>query len=381
MSETPRPRHSRRLRPWIAAGLTLVVVAACGSSQPSPPPVAEAPVAVPSVSPSVAPSPTPLPSATPTPTPTPTPDPLAGISDLTGLPVDPAIAHRLPLAVSIDDSRQARPQSGFNGASIVYQSLADGFESRYLMIFSDGDSTSVGPVRSARFFLIQWASEVDAALAHYGGDRRSRNYIVAHPVPFTSVDGLSSRGHPAFHRIKSRKAPHNAYTNTKKLRAVALHYGAPPLLDGSYHRRSFMDASPVDARGTSQSIRIPYHTSVITYKFDQATDRYERFVNGKKQIDPAAKQQVAVENVIVLFQKFRIDTKIEKGHSRPDITTLGKGKALVFREGRVVEGTWSKASANAPTIISDAAGVEIPWVRGHTFIQSVPPSTKVKVGD
>ncbi len=96
---------------------------------------------------------------------------------------------------------------------------------------------------------------------------------------------------------------------------------------------------------------------------------------------PPTKQQVAVENVIVLFQKFRIDTKIEKGHSRPDITTLGKGKALVFREGRVVEGTWSKASANAPTIISDAAGVEIPWVRGHTFIQSVPPSTKVKVGD
>ncbi len=67
MSETPRPRHSRRRRPWIAAGLTLVVVAACGSPQPSPSPVAVVPVAVPSVSPSIAPSPTPLPSATPHP--------------------------------------------------------------------------------------------------------------------------------------------------------------------------------------------------------------------------------------------------------------------------------------------------------------------------
>ena len=59
---------------------------------------------------------------------------------------------------------------------------------------------------------------------------------------------------------------------------------------------------------------------------------------------------------------------------------MGEGKALVFREGRVVQATWSKASNAAPTIISDASGVEIPLVRGHTFIQSVPPSTAVKVG-
>ena len=199
-------------------------------------------------------------------------------------------------------------------------------------------------------------------------------------MPFTSIDGLSSRGRPAFHRIRSRPAPHNAYTNTKKLRSLALHYGAPPLLDGSYHRRPFMDASPVEARAATQKIRIPYHTSVISYRFDRDTDRYERSVNGAKQIDPADHRQVAVENVIVLFQKFRIDTKIERGHSRPDITTVGEGKALVFREGRVVQATWSKASNAAPTIISDASGVEIPLVRGHTFIQSVPPSTAVKVG-
>ena len=51
---------------------------------------------------------------------------------LTGLPVDPKLGHRTPLAVMIDDARAARPQSGFNGASIVFQAPADGWETRYI---------------------------------------------------------------------------------------------------------------------------------------------------------------------------------------------------------------------------------------------------------
>jgi len=53
----------------------------------------------------------------------------------------------------------------------------------------------------------------------------------------------------------------------------------------------------------------------------------------------------------------------------------------VFREGRVVEATWRKDDDASPTLLLDAAGAEIPLVRGRTFIQVVPPRTKVVVGD
>ena len=182
----------------------------------------------------------------------PTPTPLSNVGDLTGLPVDPAIAHRLPLAVMIDDSRAARPQSGFNGASIVYQSLADGYESRYLLIFQEGESKAIGPVRSARFFLVQWSSEVAAAFAHYGGDRRTREYIAETPLAATSVDGLG-KGNSAYKRLKSRRAPHNAYTTTNRLRATALKIGAPASLDPAIHRRPFVDPSPVAERAARQT--------------------------------------------------------------------------------------------------------------------------------
>lgn len=371
-----RHRAAARLSLLLAIA---VAATACGPGAPpaSPSPVAEA---SPTTAPTASAPRTQPPSPAPTPTPSPTATPLPDTADLTGVPADPDVAHRLVLAVMLDDARAARPQSGFNAASVVYQSLADGYESRYLLLFQEGETKAIGPVRSARFFLVQWASEVAAAFAHYGGDRRTLRYLQATPLAATSVDGIT-RGNKAFKRVKTRRAPHNAYTSTERLRAMALKLGAPAALDPAIHRRPFVDPSPVAERGASQAIRIPYKTNVITYAYDRDTNLYRRSVDGKAQIDPADDKRVTTRNIVVLFQKFRIDTKIEPGHSRPDIKTIGEGRALVFREGTVIEGTWSKAGDAEPTIVRDDSGQEIPLVRGKTFIQVVPPGTKVTVKD
>ncbi len=350
--------------------LTVVLgwtMAACGSSPATPVP-SLALASRPPASASVAPSPSPTPSGE------------LVAADLSGVLVAPELAHRLPLAVMIDDSRAARPQSGFNAAALVYQSLADGYESRYMLVFQDGDTGNIGPVRSARFFLVQWAQEVKAALAHYGGDRRTRSYIRNHPRQFTDVDGMTN-GNAAYHRIKSRKAPHNAYTSTKDLRRVALKRGGDKTMDADLHRRPFRDPVAEAERDAKQSIRVPYRTNIITYKYDRASNRYLRSINGKAHIDPADDQRVAPTNVVVLFQKFRIDTKIEPHHSRPDIKTRGSGKAWFFTEGHLVKGTWKKGSDTGPTRFVGPDGKEFPLVRGQTFIQVVPPKTKITVKD
>jgi hypothetical protein len=388
MSTTDRTPPARRpLAAWRPAALALIVAlaaTACGSGGASPSASPRAAVS-PSAAPTATATPSPTPAPTPTATPAPTPTPLVEPADLTGLLVAPELAHRIPLAVMIDDSKKARPQSGFNAASIVYQALADGYESRYLLVFQEGETDAIGPVRSARFFLVEWSQEVRAALAHYGGDRRTRSYISGTvgrygTSRFTDVDGLG-RGRPAYHRIKSRKAPHNAYTSTEDLRRVALKLGAPEELDADVYRRSFRDPSPLAARAEAQSVRIPYHTNVIDYRYDRERNIYLRSVNGKKHIDPADDEQVTTTNIVVLFQKFRIDTKIEPGHSRPDITTIGTGKAWIFSEGKLVKGSWRKKSHGGPTRVYDADGKEIVLVRGRTFFQVVPPGTKITVKD
>lgn len=349
------------------------LVAACGSSAPTPPPSA-AVIATPTPAPTPTPTPSPIvsPSASPSATPTPSLVP----ADLTGVLVPPDRAHRLPIAVMIDDNRAARPQSGFNAASLVYQATADGFETRYMLVFQEDDTPDVGPVRSARFFLVQWAQEARSTIAHYGGDRRTRTYLRYHQDQFTDVDGIT-KGNKAYHRIKTRKAPHNAYASTASLRKMADKFGAPDTMPERLHRRPFRDPVPLAERPASQSIKIPYRTNTITYAYDPASDTYLRSINGKPHVDPADGQRVTTSNVVVLFQKFRIDTKIEPGHSRPDITTKGSGKAWIFSEGRLIKGRWSKSSDTAVTRFLDADGNEIPLVRGRTFIQVVPLTTKV----
>jgi hypothetical protein len=385
MTPSPRPAFRRAtagrstFRSLVALALVGLVVASCGSPAIATP--APSVVTVPTPTPTPVPSPTPV-GAEPVgiPTPSPSPDGSLVPAALTGVLVAPELANRLPLAVMLDDNRVARPQAGFNAASMVYQATADGYETRYLLVFGEGDTGDIGPVRSARFFLVQWAQEVEAALAHYGGDRRTRAYISSHRSQFTDVDGMG-RGNPAYHRIKSRKAPHNAYTSTKELRRVALKLGGPKTMDEDIFRRPFRDPSAMFERGASQSIRIPYRTNVITYRYDREANRYLRSIDGKAHIDPADDKRVTTTNVVVLFQKFRIDTRIEPGHSRPDITTLGTGKAWIFNEGHLVKGTWRKRSDTGPTRLYDADGVEIQLVRGRTFFQVVPTGTKITVKD
>ena len=380
MSVTSR-RPSRRAIVIGAIALTVAVGGAVLIFRPTPsvPPVAAA-----DPSPSASPSPSPAPPATPSPTPAPvpsaTPTPLlVGIADLTGARVADAVAHRLPIAVLIDDNRIARPQSGFNGASLVYQAPADGGETRYMFVYQETEAKDIGPVRSGRIYFVHWASEFRAAIGHYGGDRISRIYLAKHDKAwFTNVDALGS-GARAYHRIKTRSAPHNGYTATKALRAMAIRLGGPSTLGPEFVRRPFVDASPLAGRAASQGIRIPYRTGVIDYRYDRATNRYLRSVDGHRQIDPADGRRVTTTNVVVLFQSFRTDSTIEAGHARPVIGDIGTGPAWVFREGKLVKGTWSKANETATTHLFDKAGVEIPLIRGRTFFQIVPVATRIRV--
>jgi hypothetical protein len=115
----------------------------------------------------------------------------------------------------------------------------------------------------------------------------------------------------------------------------------------------------------------------VGYQFDPATDKYIRLLNGQKQIDPANKQQVFARNIVVMFQTVTNDYVDGSGIQRINVGNVGSGKAIVFKEGKAITGTWKKTSDAALTRYYDDSGNEIPLVRGEIFMQSVPPGTAV----
>lgn len=311
-----------------------------------------------------------------TPGETPTPDPKSqAYAELDGVSTTFALAHRLPMAIMIDDQAAARPQSGFNGASIVYQAPADGGQVRYMLVFQEGASIDIGPVRSARPYYVRWAAEYHALLGHFGGDNKSlKEVIPALTASIYNMDALSGGGCP-YHRISTRPMPHNAYTNTSALLTCLARKHYPATIDPKVPLRPFADDLPLAERHSRATITVPYRSQVVGYIYDRKTDSYLRSINGQPQIDPANRKRVTARNVVVLWQS--LTTYTEPGHTRPVVGQIGKGQAMVFRDGLAIPATWQKNDDTDLTRLYDASGQEIPFVRGRIFIQVVATGTKV----
>jgi hypothetical protein len=278
----------------------------------------------------------------------------------------------------IDDNVQARPQAGFNAASVVYQAPADGGEDRYMMVFQEGDAKVVGPVRSGRPYFVRWAAEFRSAFGHYGGDAKTLQQVIPalNRTLIYDMDALRGAGR-AYHRDKRRQAPHNAYTATELYRKVASQLGAPDAMPSGAATWTFIEDRPAAERPAAGSITVPYGRGVTGYTYDRTTNSYLRSVAGHPQIDAGDGKRVTARNVVVLFMRLSYDPESEPGHRRPVLDQIGTGKAIVFRDGAVIQATWRKADVGSLTRFYDASGAEIALVRGRIFIQVVATGTKV----
>jgi hypothetical protein len=285
------------------------------------------------------------------------------------------LAHRLPLAISIGDNAIARPQSGFSSASIVYQSYEEYGEDRYMMIFQEGTASAIGGVRSGRPYYLRWAAEYKALYGHDGGDTKVRTVTVPAMASYFYNMDPGAGGSCPYHRITTRAAPHNEYTNTADLIRCAASKGYPATYQGP-PSRPFVADIPAAERPATEAVFVPYRTVSVSYQYYPENDSYVRILDGKLQIDPANNQQVIARNIVVMFQTVTNDY-MDVNIQRVAIGNVGSGKAIVFKEGKAITGTWKKASDTALTHYYDDSGNEIPFVRGEIFIQSVPPGTAV----
>ena len=53
--------------------------------------------------------------------------------------------------------------------------------------------------------------------------------------------------------------------------------------------------------------------------------------------------------------------------------SVGSGRVVLFRDGKRIEGTWSRPSVGAPTTFTDAAGKPLLFAPGGTFVALVAP--------
>jgi len=279
----------------------------------------------------------------------------------------------------IDDLSPARPQSGLDGASVVWQAPAEGGIPRYMALFQETTPGDVGPIRSARYYFVTWAAEWKAVYAHVGGSPQALATLQKEGSGLWVYNADQFRWGSYFWRIATRVAPHNMYTDGQHLRALAARINAD---DGPVEPAwRFAADAPLDARPAPGRIIVTYRYNTIRYDYDPATNSYPRTVAVEgKEHDSGDGHRIAPKNVVIMVVRFApLDDGSHKGRLEAD--TVGSGTAWIATNGRTIKGTWKKEATTSPTRFFDAAGHLVTLTVGQTFVQVVPSASDVTIKD
>lgn len=286
-------------------------------------------------------------------------------STLDGTEVGDQNALTAPVtAVMIENSPDARPQSGLKQAQVVYEAIAEGGITRFLCIYQQNKPGLIGPVRSLRMYYLDWAAPYQASIVHVGGSAASLTEVKN--GQYRNID-IEYHGGASW-RATDRYAPHNVYTNFDKLSTLNGQLGYTKSEFTSFTRADGKAADTKTATSIDIAISGPLYNS--HYAYDTATNTYVRNQNGAPHTD---REDGQISPSVVVVLKVDMATVMEDGY-RESITTSGSGKAYVFQNGTVQEVQWNKASRTAPLKLTDTAGKDIALNRGQTWIAAVPNS-------
>ncbi len=301
-------------------------------------------------------------------------------------------SKRRPLAIMIENHTEARPQSGLSSADIVYEAVAEGGITRFMALYyCNLSDVQVGPVRSARTYFLDWLGEYDALYAHVGGANTPGPADALSQIIKYSVKDLNqfSIGFPVFWRDYQRlghsvATEHTMYSTTAKLWEVGAKRGWTATDSaGLKWAENFTSWKFKDDKtgGTVANIKVNFWESQggydINWIYDATTNSYKRKNGGTDQLDLNNKLQLAPKVVIVQFERESNANDGYPGNVHLLYGTVGSGKALIFQDGSVVEGKWTKAGRTKRSKYVDQSGKELSFNKGQIWIQTVPEGSKV----
>ncbi len=295
------------------------------------------------------------------------PKPTTVASKLSGLQVEPAVNERPVTAIMIENSPDARPQSGLKDASVVYEAVAEGGITRFNALFQDTQPDYIGPVRSVRPYYIDWFLPFDASLAHVGGSPQGLADVRSLGVK--DLDQFVNSGY--YTRITERYAPHNVYTSIAKLNELEQAKGFTTANFTGFDRKK--EAASKTPTAAKIDLSISSALFNVHYDYDAGNNSYLRSEGGEPHKDLRSGAQISPKVVIAVVMQRGIDG--DGQHT--DYTTTGSGKVYVFQDGIVTEGTWGKTSRQAQWTFTGSDNKPMQFNPGQTWITMVDTSGSV----
>ena len=281
---------------------------------------------------------------------------LAALWPMTGEPVQGSTPDHPVIVTKIDNTASSRPQLGLRKADLITEELVEGGMTRLAVFFYKQLPEVAGPVRSMRASDIGIVKPAHAVIVASGAAPPTTRRLKAAGVTFFTEGG------PGYFRAGSpRHAPYNLMVNLPKLaKAVA--------------KKSVVPASYLPW-GTEADFAGSQPATGIDAVFSRSHTTSWRYHGGTYQNlnSNAAPDEQFTPNSILVVRVRQGDAgyRDPAGNRVPETIYSGKGTFMLFHQGKVVRGTWTKRSKETPiTLRTKAGALKVP--AGHVWVELVP---------
>ena len=321
---------------------------------------------------------------------------------------------RRPLMVMIENHQDSRPQSGLQTADIVYEAVAEGGITRFMGVFycgqvagSEANKYDVGPVRSARTYFLDLASEYSdyPLYNHVGGANCSAatdggpctTATKAQALEQLSAYGWTSKGtwsdlsqfslsYKACRREPdrtgdSRATEHTMYCSSKELWNIAQTRGLTNKTeakktswDKNYRSWLFKQEDKPGVALDATNISFDFWSSIKNYNvgwvYDNTNNVYKRINGGVEHIDFNTQSVITAKNIVIQFVK---ESRSVDEHLHNLYAVVGSGTGVLIQNGFKTDITWTKANRSSRTIYKDKnTSKEVNFVPGNVWVEILP---------
>ena len=291
-----------------------------------------------------------------------------------------------PFAVMLDNNKNAWPHASINKAYLAYEIIVEGGESRIMALFKGVNVDSIGPIRSARHYFLDYALENDAIYTHLGWSPQAQadiSNLGINNINGQAYDsGKAKTSTALFWRSNSKAKPHNAYTNIECLKIISerLKYRTTSDKESVLNYVvSEVDLDNNESAINANSVTIPYASSnKIKYVYNTETKMYEKYSKGKLQKDETTGETVVTKNIIITkAQNYTLNDGENKG--RQGLNNIGTLEGYYITNGKAINITCKKDSRKGQTKYLDSNGKEIEVNDGKTFINICPIDANIVI--
>lgn len=294
-------------------------------------------------------------------------EPVVYVSPLIGEESEKEYPAR-PLVVSIDNVGDAIPQSWISKADLVYEFPVEGQQSRLNAIYHSEFPEEFGPIRSTRPYFVDLTREYKGIFLAHGWSPAAKAYLQSDVVPY--INAMTSS--LDFYRVDDKEGPHDSYIKWSEVKSGIEE-------NGWWEEKqdikpfAFLGKDEESAGDAATYIEVDYGASECEYTYDAEKNLYYRSIDGEAYVDHETGEQIAVSNVLV--QNVTSEVLDHKG--RLEIDMCAGGDAMLFTNGKVVKGTWTRDDLDSRTVFVDAEGKEFKLSVGSSWVQVADQDTDV----